>query len=308
MNAITTLLLEMLRPGDHVVMTSDCYRRTRQFIRTTLAKFGIEHSFVPPGDYDAFEAAIIPGKTRLLISELPTNPYLRVIDVARVAEMRHRYPRLKLLVDATLATPYNFRALEAGADLVLHSCTKYLAGHNDVLAGSLSGPRDLIEAMQDARGVFGGMPDPHAAYLLLRGLKTLGVRMRQHNESAAQIARFLAGHPRIEEVFYPGLDSHPDHEVARRQLSGFGGMISFLVRGDLEQTSHFIDACRIPNVGPSMGGVETLIEQTALISYYELSTEQRLAVGIKNNLVRLSVGLEEATDLIADLDQALSRL
>ncbi len=304
MAAIATFLLEYLKPGDHVVMTSDCYRRTRQFIRTTLAKYGITHSFVPPGDYDALSDAVQP-ETRLIVSEAPTNPYLRVVDVARLAEIRRKHRRVKLLVDATLATPYNFRPLEHGADLVVHSCTKYLGGHNDLLAGSISGARDLISAMHDARGVFGGILDPHAGYLLIRGIKTFSVRMKHHNQSALRIAEFLEGHPAVERVFYPGLASHPDHEVARKQFHGFGGIVSFLVRGDLERTIRFIDACQIPSVGPSMGGVETLIEQPALISFYELTTEQRQALGIANNLVRLSVGLESTDDLVADLDQAL---
>lgn len=305
MSAITTFLLEMLKPGDHIVMTSDCYRRTRQFIRTTLSKFGIEHTFVSPGDYTALENAIIPGRTRLLMTEAPTNPYLRIVDLERLVDIRKKFRRLKLVVDATLATPFNLRPLEFGADLVLHSCTKYLAGHNDVLAGSLSGPRDLVRAVGEARGVFGGMPDPHGAYLLLRGLKTFAVRMRHHNESAGKIARFLEGHPRVERVFYPGLESHPDYAIAKRDFDGFGGMVSFQVKADLDGTAAIVERCQLPNVGPSMGGVETLMEQPALMSFYELSTEQRLEVGITNNLIRLSVGLEDTDDLIADLRQAL---
>ncbi len=305
MAAITTFLLEVLKPGDHVVMTADCYRRTRQFIRTTLAKFGIEHTFVEPGNYEALEGAIQAGKTRLLITEAPTNPYLRVPDIARMAEIRHKFRRLKLLVDATLATPFNLRPLELGADLVVHSGTKYLAGHNDVLAGSLSGSRDLIRAIADARGVFGGMPDPHGAYLLLRGLKTLAVRMRHHNASALRIAEFLEQHPKVERVHYPGLSSHPDHETVTRHFKGFGGMVSFQVKADLAGTAAVVERCRIPNVGPSMGGVESLVEQPSLMSFYELTTQQRLAIGIHDNLIRLSVGLEDTDDLIDDLRQAL---
>jgi cystathionine gamma-synthase len=307
MSAVTTLLLSMLRPGDHVLMTSDCYRRTRQFIGTYLARFGVLHTAVEPGDYAALEAAFIPDKTRLIFSEAPTNPYLRVVDVARLAELRRRHSRAKLVIDATLGTPANFRPLELGADLVLHSCTKYLAGHNDLLAGSIAGSSALVSALRDARGVFGGMPDPHGAYLLIRGLKTFAVRLRAHNENGLAVARFLAEHPRVERVFYPGLDSHPDHAVAARQFGGgFGGMVSFFVRGDLAATARFIDACRLATIGPSMGGVETLIEQPAYMSFYELSSEQRAAIGIADNLVRLSVGLESARDLIADLDQALA--
>jgi cystathionine gamma-synthase len=242
MNAVTTLMFAMLRPGDHVLMTSDCYRRTRQFVTTILSRFGVEYTMVEPGNYAALEGAVRPGATRLIVAEAPTNPYLRVADVPRLAQIRKRYSRIKLLIDSTLGTPFNFRPLELGADLVLHSCSKYLGGHNDLLAGAICGSRDMIAALREARGVFGGMPDPHGAYLLIRGIKTLGPRMRQHNESGEKIARFLARHPRVERVYYPGLKSDPDHEVARRQFSGFGGMVSFLVRGDLGATARFVDA------------------------------------------------------------------
>jgi cystathionine gamma-synthase len=296
----------MLKPGDHVVMTSDCYRRTRQFLTTTLAKFGVRHSFIEPDSSAALRAAIEPGHTRMIITEAPTNPYLRVVDIGAYAAIKREHPGVKLLVDATLATPVVFRPLEFGADLVLHSCTKYLAGHNDVLAGVVCGASPLITALRDARGVFGGMPDPHGAYLLVRGLKTLAVRMRQHNASALRVAKFLEQHPAVERVFYPGLGSHQDHATALAQFTGgFGGMVSFRVRGDLQRAAAFVDRTQLPTIGPSMGGVETLIEQPALMSFYELTTEQRAAIGIFDNLIRLSVGLEDADEIIADLDQAL---
>lgn len=306
MSAVTTLLWAVLKPGDHVVMTSDCYRRTRQFVGTFLARFGIEHTFVAPGDYAGIGAAIRPGATRLLLSEAPTNPYLRVVDVARLAAIRAAFPRVKLVIDSTLATPVNFRPLELGADLVVHSCSKYLGGHNDLLAGAICGSREMIDALRDARGLFGSMPDPHTAYLLVRGLKTLAVRMRAHNEGGLRIAQYLSDHRGVERVFYPGLASHPDHDIAVRQFAGFGGMVSFLVAGNLETASRFIDAIRLATVGPSMGGVETLIEQPAMMSFYELTTEQREAIGIRNNLIRLSVGLEDVSDLASDLGSALA--
>ena len=305
MSAITTLLFALLKPGDHVVLTQDCYRRTRQFVTTTLRKFGVTHTLVDPGDPDAIEAAIDPERTRILIAELPTNPYLRVVDIERLAAVLKRKSRAKLMVDSTLATPLNLRPLELGADIVVHSCSKFLAGHNDLLAGSVAGGAALMGALRDARGLYGGMPDAHGAYLLIRGLKTFPLRMRQHNESGLKLAKFLAQHPEIECVYYPGLETSPDYAVAKRQMSGFGGVVSFLVRGDLSRKSRFIDACRLPSIGPSMGGVESLIEQPALMSFYELTTEQRIAIGIRDNLVRLSVGLEDADELIADLDRAL---
>jgi cystathionine gamma-synthase len=307
MNAITTLLLAMLKPGDHVIMTSDCYRRTRQFLTTTMAKFGVRHSFVAPDNIAALRAAVEPGRTRLIITEAPTNPYLRVADIAQFAEVKREHPGIKLLVDATLATPVVFRPLAFGADFVLHSCTKYLAGHNDVLSGAICGASPLVAALRDARGVFGGMPDPHGAYLLVRGLKTLAVRMRQHNQNAQAVANFLERHGAVERVFYPGLASHADHKPAAAQFTGgYGGVVSFRVRGELQRTAAFVDRTRLPIIGPSMGGVESLIEQPALMSFYELTTQQREAIGIFDNLVRLSVGLEDVTELMADLDQALN--
>jgi cystathionine gamma-synthase len=308
MSAVTTLLFAMLRPGDHIVLTNDLYRRTRQFVVTLLARYGVTHSFVEPGDYPAMEQALARPNTRIFLTEAPSNPYLRIVDVARVAGLCKLHPRVKLVVDATLATPINFRPLAHGAHVVLHSCTKYLGGHNDLLAGALCGDTALLSALREARGLLGGMPDAHGAYLLIRGMKTLHVRMRQHNQSGLEIARVLAQHPRIERVYYPGLDNHPDHAVASHQFDGFGGVISFLVKADLSTTSRFVDACRIASIGASMGAVETLIQQPALMAHAELSPEERAAIGAYDNLVRLSVGLESSDDLIVDLTQALDAI
>jgi cystathionine gamma-synthase len=305
MNAITTVLLAMLPTGSHLVLTDDCYRRTRQFVRTMLARLGVEHTVVPAGDYAALERAIQPGRTRLIISESPTNPYLRVADLARVAAIARAH-RVKTLIDATFATPYNLRPLEYGIDLIVHSCTKYLAGHNDLLAGVVIGKPGIVGALREAQGMLGGICDPHAAYLLLRGLKTFSLRMERHNANGLAVAQFLAAHPRIERVHYPALAGHPDHAVAVAQMRGFGGVVSFELAGDLDDTSRFIDRLRIPYIAPSLGGVESLVEQPALMSFYELTTEERLAVGIRNNLVRYSCGVEDAADLIADLAQALA--
>lgn len=306
MAAATTALLALLKSGQHIVMTSDCYRRTRQFVSTMLPRWGIEHTFVEPGEYEALEAAIRPGKTRLILAESPTNPYLRVADLPRLVAIRDRHPGVKILIDSTFATPVNQRPLAFGVDLVLHSATKYLGGHNDLLAGSLSGKASLISGLRDLRGILGGVLDPHAAYLLLRGVKTLDLRVRRQNETALRVASWLEAHPRVERVFYPGLPSHPDHEAAARQMSGFGGVVSFLVKGDLDAASRFIDATTLPIIAPSLGGVESLIEQPALMSFYELTTEERRAIGIFDNLVRLAVGIEDAGDLIADLGNAFA--
>lgn len=312
MAAITTALLALLRPGQHVILTADGYRRTRQFVTGFLARFGVEHTLVEPGDHAAIAAAIVPGKTRVLLGESPTNPYLRVADLDALTALRRQHRGLKLLVDSTFATPVNQRPLTRGADLVLHSCTKYLGGHNDLLAGAVCGDAALVGAVRELRGVLGGVLDPHSAYLLTRGLKTLELRVARQNASGQRVAEFLAAHPAIERVYYPGLPDHPDHAVARAQMRGFGGVVSFLVRGDHTgeeaRTSRFIDRCKLPQIGPSLGGVESLIEQPALMSFYELSTEQRRAIGIRDNLVRLSVGVEDPEDLLADLAQALADL
>lgn len=305
MSAVTSILLAVLPSGSHIVMTNDCYRRTRQFCQTFLKRFGIETSVVPCGDYDALEAAIIPKKTRFIISESPTNPYLRIADVARIAELGHQH-KVLTLIDSTFATPINQRPLEWGIDFVVHSATKYLSGHNDLLAGVVIGRSDRIHALRDARGVLGGVVDPQNAFLLERGIKTLGVRVRQQNTNAQAIAEFLEAHPKIERVWYPGLASHPEHHIASAQMDGFGGVISFEVAGDLLTTGKFIDAMQIPYIAPSLGGVESLIEQPALMSYYEKTTEERLALGIKDNLVRFAVGIEDTVDLLEDLEQALA--
>jgi cystathionine gamma-synthase len=307
MSAVTSLLLSVLPTGSHIIMTDDCYRRTRQFSLSFLKRLGIDTTVVPMGDYTAMEAAIIPKRTRFIISESPTNPYLRVADLEQLAHLGKKY-RVLTLIDSTFATPVNQRPLEWGIDFVLHSATKYLAGHNDLLAGVIVGRADRIKALRDARGVLGGVVDPQNAFLLERGIKTLGVRVRQQNQTALAVARYLEPHPAIKRVWYPGLESHPDHAIAMSQMTGFGGVVSFEVASDLKATGRFIDRLRIPYIAPSLGGVESLIEQPALVSYYELSTAERMAIGIKDNLVRFAVGIEDTEDVLEDLDQALAGL
>jgi cystathionine gamma-synthase len=304
MAAVTSVLLSILSNGSHIVMTDDCYRRTRQFCQTFLKRFGIETTVVPMGDYQSLEDAIIPRKTRIIISESPTNPYLRIADLERTVEIAKR-KRVLTMIDSTFATPINQRPIEWGIDFVIHSATKYLAGHNDLLAGVVIGRKDRLKALRDQRGVLGGVVDPHCAYMLDRGIKTLGVRMAQQNTTALAAARFLQAHPKIERVWYPGLESHPDHVTASAQMSGFGGVVTFEVRGDLQTTGRFIDRMRIPYIAPSLGGVESLIEQPALMSYYEKTSEERLALGMKDNLVRFAIGIEDTDDVLADLEQAL---
>jgi len=305
MAAITTALFATLSRGTHVVVTDDSYRRTRQFLTQTLHRYGIEVSAAPAGNYEAIEDAIRPT-TRLLLSESPTNPYNYVLDLERFAEIGRRH-RVKTIIDATFATPFNQRPLEFGIDLVLHSATKYLGGHNDLLAGAVLGAEELVDAVRALQAVTGAVLDPFAAYLLVRGLKTFALRLERQNANAQALAEFLAAHPRVRTVHYPGLPTHPQHAIARRQMRGFGGVVSFEIDGDLDAASRVVDGCQIPRIAPSLGGVESLIEQPALMSYYELTTEERLLVGIKDNLIRYSVGIEDAPDLIADLAAALDQ-
>ena len=303
MAAVTTTLYAVLGHGSHVVVTDDSYRRTRQFLTQILHRYGIEVSVVPAGDYQAMEEAIRPT-TRVLVSESPTNPYNRIVDMERFAGIGAKH-RVKTMIDATFATPFNQRPLEFGVDIVMHSATKYLGGHNDLLAGAVLGCAELVDGIRSLQAVTGAIIDPLAAYLLVRGLKTFALRVARQNANAQALAEFLEAHPRITAVHYAGLPSHPHHDVARRQMRGFGGVVSFEIAGDLKATSRVVDACRIPQIAPSLGGVESLIEQPALMSFYELTTEERIMVGIKDNLIRYSVGIEDTADLIADLAAAL---
>ena len=304
MAAVTTTLLALLGAGAHLVITDDIYRRTREFTNDFLKRYGVTCSVVPMGDYDALEAAIGP-ETRIILSETPTNPYLRVLDVERVAEIAHRRGVLTML-DTTFATPINLRPIEYGIDLVVHSATKYLGGHHDLLAGAVVGRTDLLKKIEENMASMGAVLAPQNAYLLGRGLKSLALRVRHQNASGQQVAEYLEGHPAVERVWYPGLTSHPDHAVACAQMKGFGGVISFNVRGDLESTARFIDRLQIPYTTPSLGGTESLVVQPALMSYHHLTAEERAAIGIEDNLVRFALGIEDAADIIADLEQALA--
>jgi len=306
MAAVAAFLLAKLKAGDEIVLFDECYHRTRQMCREMLGKFGVVTHTVPACDYDQMEAAI-NANTKVLISESPTNPHLSVVDLERFACLGKKHGA-ETLIDATLATPYNVRPLEYGVDCVLHSCTKYLGGHNDLLAGVLVGSHDVIEPIRKLRGVIGTGNSPHALYLLQRGLKTLELRMQRHNENGLALAEFLACHPRVEKVYYPGLAGHRDHEVARRTMRGFGGLVTFLVKdADAAQTAAVVDAVRLPRIGPSLGGVESLIEQPMHMSYHDFTRQQRLAVGIPDNMIRVSCGIENPEDLIEDFRQALEQ-
>ncbi|MEX1364657.1 MAG: aminotransferase class I/II-fold pyridoxal phosphate-dependent enzyme [Nannocystaceae bacterium] len=305
MATITTTLLAMLRQGHHVILTRDVYRKTRVFARQVLARYGVSVDIVEPTAAAVIEA--MREQTRIVFTEAPTNPYLRVLDLAPVVEQA-RKRRIKTIIDATFATPINMKPLEHGVDLVIHSATKYLGGHNDLLAGVVVGRAPIVGAIREHLGMTGAVLDPHAAYLLLRGLKTLALRVRQQNATALRLAHVLAEDPRVQRVWYPLHPQHPDHEVAKRYLSGGGGVVSFELSGGLAAGTRLVDAVRIPKLAPSLGGVESLIEQPALMSFYELSPAEREAIGIVEGLVRLSVGVEDVEDLEADLRRALAGL
>jgi cystathionine gamma-synthase len=306
MAAVGGYLLAKLEAGDEIVLFDECYHRTRELCKKHLGKFGVVTHTVPACDYEQMEAAI-NSNTKLLISESPTNPHLSVVDLERFAALGKKHG-VETLVDATLATPYNVRPLEYGVDCVLHSCTKYLGGHNDLLAGVVIGSEARLEPVRKLRGVLGIGNGPHTIYLLQRGLKTLELRMQRHNENGLALARFLEGHPRVEKVYYPGLPSHRDYEVARRTMRGFGGLVTFLVKdADARQTAQVVDAVRLPRIGPSLGGVESIIEQPIHMSYHDFTPEERRAVGISDNMIRVACGIENPEDLIADFQQALER-
>ena len=303
MAALAYTFLQYLPSGSHIIMTDDSYRRTRQLCEDHFKKFNVSCSVVPLGDFEALEAAIRP-ETRILFSETPSNPYLRVLDVERFAALGQRRGLITVL-DCTLATPVNLTPLDYGIDVVVHSATKYLGGHNDLLAGVIAGSHEVVDYIRGYIGILGGISDPNTAYLLLRGLKTLSLRVKQQNQTAQAVAEFLAAHPNIEQVFYPGLPAHPGHDIAAQQMKGFGGLLSFTVRGGRPESFRFIDALKIPFISASLGGVESLVLHVAAQAYSDLNQAQCLKEGIPQNLVRLAIGLEDAEDLIADLDQAL---
>ncbi|MCO5609261.1 hypothetical protein L7F22_063485 [Adiantum nelumboides] len=304
MSAATTMLLALVPSGGHIVTTTDCYRRTRQFIQTILPKMGITATVIDPADLTSLEHALQDNEVSLFFSESPTNPYLRCIDIEKVSKLCHKRGAL-VCIDGTFATPINQTALTLGADIALNSVTKYLSGHNDVLAGSLSGSKEVIETVKKVHNVLGGVLDPNSAYLIIRGMKTLHLRVKQQNETALRLAQALELHPKVLRVHYPGLESHPDHLIAKRQMHGCGGVVSFEVSGDLEATSRFIDSLKLPYIAPSLGGCESLVEQPTVISYWDQSPAQRATFGIKDNLVRFSCGIEAYEDIFADIKQAL---
>lgn len=306
MAAIVGVLMSRLQAGDEIVFFDQCYHRSREFCGKHLSRFGVVTRQVPTGDFDAMEAAI-NSRTKMLVSESPTNPHLTAIDLEKFVALGKAY-EIETLIDATLATPYNLRPVDYGVDYVLHSATKYLGGHNDLLAGVICGRHELLEPVRALRGCLGSVSSPYNLYLLERGLKTFELRMQRHNENGQRVAEFLESHPRVERVLYLGLPSHPTHAVAKAQMRGFGGLITFELRDtDWKGTAAVVDAVQIPRIAPSLGGVESLIEQPFVMSYFHYTPEERQQFGISDQMIRMSCGIENAEDLIADLEQALAR-
>ncbi|MFH0777455.1 MAG: aminotransferase class I/II-fold pyridoxal phosphate-dependent enzyme [Candidatus Eisenbacteria bacterium] len=304
MAAISTTLLALVSSGEHLVSMNAIYGGTYELFRDLFPRLGIGVTFVDGTDVSSIDRAFRP-ETRLLYVESPANPTMRVVDLRKLCALASE-KGVRTVVDNTFATPLNQRPLGLGAHMVVHSGTKYLAGHSDVVSGSVSGGAEAIGVVRALRKVLGGVMDPHAAWLLLRGLKTLGVRVERQNKSAAELARFLQGNARVSRVFYPGLEDHPDHAIAKAQMSGFGGMLSFELKSGLEGASRFVESLRIARLAPSLGGVETLVTQPATTSHFWLSPEERATAGVSDALIRVSVGLEESSDLMADFATALA--
>ncbi len=305
MAAVSTTLFGLLAPGDHVVAGASLYTATTELFSVDLPAIGVEVDFVDPTDSEAFARAI-RHETRMLYVETPTNPTMLLTDLAAVCQLGVETGILAV-VDNTFASPYNQKPLAAGADVVVHSATKYLSGHSDVVAGCVVTDAETAERLWRKRTLLGGSLDPFAAWLLLRGMKTLAVRMERHNRNALAIARALESHPAVLRVIYPGLPSHPQHELAVRQMTGFSGMVAFEVAGGREAGVRMVESTRLALLAVSLGGVETLIEHPASMSHAPLTDEHLQRAGIPPGLIRLSVGIEDPDDLIADLQQALDR-
>jgi cystathionine beta-lyase/cystathionine gamma-synthase len=306
MAAISTTLLALFAPGDHILVQNCLYGGTQDFIVSDFVPLGYQFDFIDAEEPSSWTARLKPN-TRGLYVETITNPLLRVGDLKALAEFA-RVNQLISMIDNTFATPVNFRPAEWGYDICLHSCTKYLNGHSDIVAGAVAGKGELLKKIAHKLIHLGGSLDPHACFLLHRGMKTLAVRVRHQNRSARIIAETLAGHPAVDRVNYPGLPGRPGYDRARELLEGFGGMVSFELNGGLAAAERFMQRLTIPIVAPSLGGVETLVTRPATTSHAGMSARERQAAGITDSLIRLSVGIEDTRDLIEDFEHALNGL
>lgn len=303
--AAESAILSLLSSGDHIVSCDDLYGGSYRIFERVMRRYNVETSYAPAGSLTAYEKAIRPN-TKMMWLETPTNPLLRLVDIQAIAEIAHRR-NLLVVVDNTFASPYFQQPLKLGADIVVHSTTKYLNGHSDVIGGALVlNDEEAYEAIKFYQNAAGGVPSPFDAWLTLRGIKTLAIRMRQHEENAQAIAGYLAEHPRVEKVYYPGLVSHPDHELAKRQMSGFGGMVSFQLKGSYADVAQVVRRFKVFALAESLGGVESLVCHPATMTHGSIPKDIREARGLTDTLLRLSTGIEDKEDLIEDLKQALS--
>jgi cystathionine gamma-synthase len=303
MAAISNTLFTLLAPGDQVVSVKDTYGGTNEVFTNFLPRWNVDVTLCDTTDHEMIECEVAKG-CKVLYLETPTNPTLKVVDIARLAKAGHAVGAI-VVVDNTFATPINTNPIELGADLVVHSATKFLGGHADALGGIICGAKDLVQAVFRYREITGATLHPMSAYLLLRGLKTLHLRIERQNENALKIARFLKGHPQVKDVLYPGLETHLNHDIAAKQMRGFGGVLSIILNGDFESVKTFLPRLQYAHLAANLGSVETVAGPPRTTSHVEVSPEQRLAMGIPEGLIRYSVGIEAADDLIADLQQAL---
>ncbi|VEF49169.1 Cys/Met metabolism pyridoxal-phosphate-dependent protein [Bacillus freudenreichii] len=302
MAAISNALFTLLSPGDRVVSVKDTYGGTNKLFIEHLPRFGIDVTLCDTTDHDALEIEINKG-CKVLYLETPTNPTMKLIDIARLSKVAHQVGAI-VITDNTMATPINQNPLQLGSDLVVHSATKYLGGHGDALGGVICGPKNLVNQIYEYRMINGAPLDPNAAYSLIRGMKTLQIRIERQNENAMEIASFLKKQPLVEDVFYPGLTDDPSHELAKKQMNGFGGMLSFSLKGGLEAVNEFLPRLRFAHLAANLGAVETTVGPVHTTSHAECTLEERKAMGIPEGLIRYSVGIENASDLIEDLEQA----
>ncbi|MBI4685210.1 MAG: threonine synthase [Nitrospirae bacterium] len=305
MSAVIMTLQAYMRPKGHIIFTNDCYRQTRDFATNLLAEFGIEVSLVEPTAEEIAKA--IQPNTNIIFTESPTNPYLRVLDLPAIVKVAKQHG-VMTIIDATIATPYNIKPLDMGIDIVIHSATKYLGGHNDLLAGAALGKHVLLNDLYRMQRMIGATPGPFTCFLLERGLKTFALRMEHHNRAGLAVSRMLESHPKIEKIWYPGLESHPDYHIAVSQMRGFGSMITFLLKGGDTETRKFIDSLELFLITPSLGGSESLVTQMSTMSFFDYPEEYRRSIGMVDNLVRIALGLEDIDDLLADLKQALDKI
>ena len=306
MAAITTSILALVKAGDHIVAQRDIYGGVTKFLSQWLPKLGIETTFVDTNDMEQHARAIRPN-TRILHVESPTNPIVRVVDLEKIAKLAKEHGIITT-IDSTFATPINCRPAEWGIDLVLHSGTKYFGGHSDLICGIAAGKRDLIDQIHKVRTTLGCCMDPHAAFLLLRGIKTLAVRVQRQNESALRIAEFLSQHPKVTRVHYPLLKGHPQYELAKKQMVGAGGVLSFEIEGSGEDACRVSESLNLFTLAPSLGGVDSLVTLPVLTSHAMIDPESRRKMGVTEQMIRLSVGIENVEDLIADLEKGLTVL